>query len=227
VGQEDRELVRAAQQGAGPEAEAAFAALLDRWQVPVLRFVGRRVRSAHDAEDLAAETFVEAWRSLPGLRDPGRFPGWILQIAWRRVVRHYEARGVRVQLTLLEKEMLEQRASYAPPDVRDDLRDAFGSMPPEQMRLLLDKYEGHMTYGEIASRDGVSVSTVRDRLVAARDGLSRVLQRAGLLDRFAREMEERRRRRRHGGPGGSPGGGVAPLPGAGSGHADPDGVARG
>ena len=195
MGQEDKDFVRAAQQGAGPEAESAFAGLVDRWQGPVFRFIRRRVRSTHDAEELAADAFVEAWKSLPGLRDPSAFRPWLFRIAWRRLVRHYEARGVALQLTLVERELLEERAAEAPPEVRDDLKLLLQRMPEDQLRLLVDKYETNLTYGEIAEREGISVSTVRDRLMAARDRLSRVLQSAGLLDQFAKDMEERRRRR--------------------------------
>jgi RNA polymerase sigma-70 factor (ECF subfamily) len=198
VGKEDQDLVRTAQQGAEPEAHRAFAALVSRWEGPLYRFVRSRIRDEHAAEEALADAFVEAWKSLPGLRDPAGFRPWLYRIAWTRVLRWYEAKGVRAELTLVEQELLEERTAWAPAGVQDDLREALEAMPPADLHLLLDKYEEHLSYKDIAERDGVSVSTIRDRLMAARDRLSKVLQRAGLLDRFARELELRRRHRRGG-----------------------------
>ncbi|HEU4395797.1 MAG TPA: sigma factor-like helix-turn-helix DNA-binding protein, partial [Planctomycetota bacterium] len=60
--------------------------------------------------------------------------------------------------------------------------------------LLKDKYESNLTYQELAEREGVSISTIRDRLVAARDRLSGSLRRGGHLEEFRRLLENRRAR---------------------------------
>jgi RNA polymerase sigma-70 factor (ECF subfamily) len=198
VGEEDQNLVRVAQWGAGPEAHRAFAALLHRWQAPVHRFVRSRIRDEHDAEETTADAFVEAWKSLHNLKDPNGFRPWLFRIAWTRVLRWYEARGVRAMLTPVELDILEEQTASAPVQVQEELREALASLASADLHLLLDKYESRLSYKDIAERDGISVSTVRDRLVAARDRLSKVLQRAGVFDEFAREMEERRRRRHPG-----------------------------
>jgi RNA polymerase sigma factor (sigma-70 family) len=192
----DQELVRTALEGADPEAQRAFAALVDRWKVPIYRFLRSRIRHDADAEDAAADTFIEAWRSLRNLRDPNSFPSWLMRIAWTRAVLWFEARGMRTELTLVEMELLDQRVAYAPLAVREDLREALAEMPSADLAILVDKYETKLTYQEIADRDGISVSTVRDRLVGARDLMSRVLERKGLLEEFAVEIENRRRLRR-------------------------------
>jgi RNA polymerase sigma factor (sigma-70 family) len=196
VGPSDQDLVQAAQQGADPEAHRAFAGLVDRWKLPVYRFLRSRIRHDVDAEDAAADTFVEAWRSLHNLKDPSKFRSWLMRIAWTRAVLWYEARGMRAELTLFEQDLLEERTAYAPLPIREDIREALAEMPAAQLALLLDKYEAKMTYQAIADREGVSVSTIRDRLVGARDSMSRILQRKGLLEEFAADIEERRRLRR-------------------------------
>jgi RNA polymerase sigma-70 factor (ECF subfamily) len=199
----DQDLVRTALEGPDPEAHRAFEAIVDRWKAPVYRFLRSRIRHDTDAEDAAADTFVEAWRSLPGLRDPGKFGSWLLRIAWTRAIAWYEGRGMRAELTLVEQALLDERVAYAPIPLQDDLRDALSEMPADQLGLLLDKYETKMTYQEIAARDGIAVSTVRDRLVEARDRMARILQRRGLLEEFAEEIERRRRQRREQSPPGA------------------------
>jgi RNA polymerase sigma-70 factor, ECF subfamily len=192
----DQDLVRTALEGGDPEAHGAFAALVDRWKGPVFRFLRSRIRQDSDAEDAAAETFLEAWRSLHNLREANKFGPWLMGIAWNRAKQWYGARGMRTELTLVEQELLDLRVAYAPLPIRDDLREALAEMPPSKLAILMDRYETRLSYQEIADRDGISISTVRDRLVGARDQMARILQRKGLLEEFAAEIEERRRRRR-------------------------------
>ena len=192
--QEEAELVRQARERAQPEAEQAFAALVRRWQVPLFRYVRRRIRVHHDAEEVTAESFVQAWRSLPTLDDPAAFPGWLHRIAWRQTARWYEARGVSLQATPVDEVYFDPRLVSVPVEIRDDLRKAFEEVPEADLRLLRDKYENNLTYQELAEREGVSVSTIRDRLVAARDRLSGSLRRGGHLEEFRRLLENRRAR---------------------------------
>ncbi|HEU4395221.1 MAG TPA: RNA polymerase sigma factor [Planctomycetota bacterium] len=192
--QEEAELVRQARQRAQPEAEQAFAALVRRWQLPLFRFVRRRIRVHHDAEEVTAESFVQAWRSLPTLEDPGAFPGWLHRIAWRQTARWYESRGMSLQATPVDEVYFDPRLVSVPVEIRDDLRKAFAEVPDADLRLLKDKYESNLTYQELADREGVSVSTIRDRLVAARDRLSGSLRRGGHLEEFRRLLENRRAR---------------------------------
>lgn len=212
MGPSDQDLVRTALDGGDPEAHGAFAALVDRWKSPVFRFLRSRISQDADAEDAAAETFLEAWRSLRNLRDPNKFGSWLMGIAWNRAKQWYGARGMRAELTLFEQELLDERVGYAPLPIREDIRDALAEMPQDKLAILLDRYETRMSYADIARRDGISVSTVRDRLVAARDQIARILERKGLLDEFAAEIEQRRRLRRgSGASGGSGGSGSARL----------------
>lgn len=192
--QEEADLVRLARQRADPEAEQAFAVLVRRWQLPLFRFVRRRIRVHHDAEEVTAESFVQAWRSLPTLEDPGAFPGWLHRIAWRQTARWYESRGMSLQATPVDEVYFDPRLVSVPVEIRDDLRKAFAEVPDADLRLLKDKYESNLTYQELADREGVSISTIRDRLVAARDRLSGSLRRGGHLEEFRRLLENRRAR---------------------------------
>jgi RNA polymerase sigma-70 factor (ECF subfamily) len=200
VGKPEADLVRQARERDGPEAEQAFASLVRHWQGPLFRFVRRRVRAHHDAEEVLAESFVQAWRSLPSLQDPEAFPGWLHRIAWRQIARHWEARGMKLAPSPVDESYFDQSVATAPIEIRDDLRAALGALSEADLRLLRAKYEDNHTYQELAEREGVSVSTIRDRLVGARDRLTGVLRRKGLLEEFRRIAEAGRQ-------GGAPGAG--------------------
>ena len=186
MGKEDQELVRTAQSGAEPEAQRAFAELLVRWKDPIHAWILPRIRDPQAAEEATFDTFVEAWRHLPELRDPGAFRPWLYRLARTRVSRRYEARGMSFQVTPIDQGLLEEQEALPPLEAREEYREALGKMDPEDLRLLNLKYDEHLTYAEIAGRLGVSVSTVRDRLVATRARLTRELERFGVFKDFAK-----------------------------------------
>ena len=68
----DEELARRAQLG----CTDSFEELVRRFQVPLLRFLGRRT-SAVDAEDLLQDTFVRAYQNLQRYRSAWRFRTWL------------------------------------------------------------------------------------------------------------------------------------------------------
>ena len=77
--------------------EAALAALMDRWELPVKRVIARIVFNVGEAEELAQETFVRVWQQREKFRDGAEVKPWVLSIAvnlarnrlrwWRRMTR--------------------------------------------------------------------------------------------------------------------------------------------
>ena len=63
--------------------ESAFAELVRRRQATVRGLLRKLSRDAALADDLAQETFVQAWRTLAQLRNAGAFGGWLKQVAVR------------------------------------------------------------------------------------------------------------------------------------------------
>ena len=64
----------------------AFGALVERYQDAVYGTALALLGDVHDAQEVAQETFLQGWRDLKGLRDPGNFPAWICRIARNRSV---------------------------------------------------------------------------------------------------------------------------------------------
>jgi hypothetical protein len=71
------ELVQQAQQG----EHAAFAALFEQYNALICRYLTRLVGNIELGHDLAQDTFLQAWRSLPRLRDSEYFGPWLYRIA--------------------------------------------------------------------------------------------------------------------------------------------------
>jgi RNA polymerase sigma-70 factor (ECF subfamily) len=73
----------------------AFERLIDRFQGDIYRMIYYRVRARMDAEDLTQDVFIRAYRNISGLREPGRFRGWLFAIAVNRINDYLRNKRVR------------------------------------------------------------------------------------------------------------------------------------
>lgn len=64
----------------------AFSVLVDRYRDRAYGLALRMVRSPADAEEVAQDAFVRAWRSLADFRGDSSFGTWLYRIVWRRAV---------------------------------------------------------------------------------------------------------------------------------------------
>lgn len=144
---------------------AAFRELVLRRQAKVRDLHRRLCRDGSKADDLAQETFVQAWKSLPRLQSPGAFGGWLRSIAvnvWKQDVR-------RAGVTLDDDPAdLETVADPAPdPEARAmrmDLEAALARLrPAERLCVVLAHAEG-MTHPEIAELSGIPIGTVKSHI---------------------------------------------------------------
>ena len=78
----DAELVARARQG----DTAAFGELVDRHRAAVYRAAHAALGSANEAEDVAQEAFLAAYRKMDSYRGEASFKTWLLKIAWRQAL---------------------------------------------------------------------------------------------------------------------------------------------
>lgn len=161
---------------------SAFAILVDTYGDVIYRYLARRV-GATEAEDLAAETFLRAFRSRRGYRpdNPTALP-WLYGIATNLVRDHASAERRRLDLLarMVETASVDSRVE----DV-DDAVAAAALLPtvaraitelPGDVRdlVVLIAVEG-LSYEETAQTLGIPVGTVRSRLSRTRIQLRRSL----------------------------------------------------
>jgi RNA polymerase sigma-70 factor, ECF subfamily len=143
-------------------------------------FVARRVRDAHDVDDVLQEIFLRMQRGLPQLRDEQRFGPWMYRLARNAIVDHARAKS-RGGLLVAD----------APDDAADPGSDEgdpsrelasyvafFVAMLPTPYReaLTLTELEG-LTQREAAEMLGVSLSTMKSRVQRGRTKLREALER--------------------------------------------------
>ncbi len=166
-------LVRRAREG---DLEA-FAEVTRRFQQMAFGYALALLRDLQQAEDVAQEAFVAAWFGLRTLADPAAFPGW-----FRSIVRHQAHRLLRQRH--LDALPLAAAHAVAAVDSGPDLRleqaqriatvlDAIDRLPAALREVVTLFYVHECTQQDIATFLGLPVTTVNNRLHAARAQLKR------------------------------------------------------
>jgi RNA polymerase sigma-70 factor (ECF subfamily) len=161
--------------------ESAFDALVRRYQVLAYR-VARGVVGTHaDADDVAQEAFLRAYRNLKTFRREASFRTWLLRIVTHTALNHRRSWWVRRQVDT-EVDRLEQAGS---PDGADEqmldgerrrlVREAIQALPERQRETVRMRLEGSRNYARIAEEMGVSVGTVKANFHHAVRNLRRAL----------------------------------------------------
>ncbi|AEK58953.1 MULTISPECIES: RNA polymerase sigma factor RpoE [Acidithiobacillus] len=192
--QSDLVLVRRVQKG----EKAAFDLLVRKYQHRVLALVGRFVRNPEEAEDVAQEAFVKAYRALKNFRGDSAFYTWLYRIAVNTAKNHLVAQGRQVSIADVETEDAEQFASadglreYDTPEgllltkeIAQHIDAALTALPEDlRIAVTLREFEG-LSYDEIAQVMECPVGTVRSRIFRAREAIAKVL--APLLEQSDHE----------------------------------------
>jgi RNA polymerase sigma-70 factor (ECF subfamily) len=173
----DSPLVEAARAG----DVRAFDALVYRYQGHLTQFVRARLDAAIDADDVAQEVFVAAWRGLPKFNGRSRFKTWLFGIA----VNHCaEALRKHRRLELILGEATDAQQDWASsalgPDPfdwsmavaeRDALRRRLFQLSPPERQVLELYYYAELNLPEISKLLGVNLSTLKYRFYQAHNRL--------------------------------------------------------
>jgi RNA polymerase sigma-70 factor (ECF subfamily) len=181
----DQQLVQRVQKG----DRSAFDLLVLKYQHRVLKLVGRFVNNAAEAEDVAQDAFLKAYRALPSFRGESAFYTWLYRIAINTAKNSLVAtrrRPVDFDLDLQDPDQFDRHAKLKEIDtpervlLTEEIRQVVqGAMEqlPEDLRtaIVLRELDG-LSYEEIAEAMECPVGTVRSRIFRAREAIDKRLK---------------------------------------------------
>ena len=148
----------------------AFARIVERYQHRVFHLALTRMRNRQDADDLAQETFLQAYRKLHSFDQRYSFKTWLFTICVNLGKNHL--RGLARRREAHHPDM--ESSSIVPGDghlFHIDLTDALHKMPEAiRIPLVLKHVEG-FSYEEIAFAMKIGLSAAKMRVKRGRDQL--------------------------------------------------------
>lgn len=168
----------------------AFAELVVRYQDRLYTYLYRMTGSREDAQDLAQETFVRAYRALPRFNLEAPFRPWLYKIATNLAINHIK--GKKPVLVLEEYvpsrlDTPEQQVEAS--EVHRIVAAAIAELPETYRPVVLMRHIEDLSYDEIGRALDLPIGTVKVRLHRARATLQAKLAAAG-LHRAAAAMNE-------------------------------------
>jgi len=164
----------------------AFGLLVEKYQRKLLRLVMRMVRDPAEAEDVAQEAFVKAYRALPNFRGESAFYTWLYRIGVNTAKNWLMANGRRMPTVseIVDEEGDDIDGSHL---LRDDetpdrvllskqigetVNAAMEALPDDlRTAIVLREIEG-LSYEEIAQVMDCPIGTVRSRIFRAREAIA-------------------------------------------------------
>ena len=176
----DQALVERVQKG----EKQAFDVLVLKYQNKIIQLVYRYVHDPEEAQDVAQEAFIKAYKALGRFRGDSAFYTWLYRIAINTAKNYLVASGRRPPKSDIDAQDAEQYdgatglKEYATPErllLRDEIQDSIAKAIdelPDELRtaITLRELEG-LSYEEIAQTMDCPIGTVRSRIFRARHAI--------------------------------------------------------
>ena len=176
----DQALVERVQKG----EKQAFDVLVLKYQNKIIQLVYRYVHDPEEAQDVAQEAFIKAYKALGRFRGDSAFYTWLYRIAINTAKNYLVASGRRPPKSDIDAQDAEQYdgatglKEYATPErllLRDEIQESIARAIeelPDELRtaITLRELEG-LSYEEIAQTMDCPIGTVRSRIFRARDAI--------------------------------------------------------
>jgi len=187
----DLDLVRLAQAG---DVEA-FGELVERNRRAVFRAALAAVGSPAEADDVAQDAFVTAYRKIGSFRGDSQFRTWLLSITWRKAIDRRKSLSRWLKMTVTARDdsgedsldpmeripsvHRSQEDTLADDELQQNVTRLIGTLPRKLRDALMLAGTGDHTYEQIGEMLGAPIGTVKWRVSEARRVLKRKLAALG------------------------------------------------
>lgn len=172
---------------------SAYAELVNRYQNYVFTLTLRMIKSREDAEEVAQDIFIKAYRSLANFRGDAKFSTWLYTIVNTTCITFLRKRKLEVHS--LDNEKVFEAADSVDSGMQANLveqksrsamvSNAISLLSPDDAQVITLFYKAEQSLEEIASAMGIEVNTAKVRLHRARTRLKEKMQ-----EHFAAEVRD-------------------------------------
>jgi RNA polymerase sigma factor (sigma-70 family) len=165
--------------------QSAYADLVKRHQRFVFTLALRFAKGREDAEEIAQDSFIKAYRSLPSFQQQAKFSTWLYSIVYTTAMTFL--RKKRVDTASIDDDesyiQIEGKPSgYDEYNVENKsrsyyLNQAIEQLLPDDATIITLFYKGEQSLEEIAQAMGIEANTVKVKLFRARQRLKEKLER--------------------------------------------------
>jgi len=146
----------------------AFEELVVRYRPAVVR-LARTIVGADHAEDVAQDSLLLAFKALPGIEEPRKFPAWLSAITRHRALRFSKSETAQMKKRVpLDEALLEKIEALAKPlaekERDEEMIEALESLPSDYAMPLRLRFLDEMPLNRIAAFMGIPLSTVKWRI---------------------------------------------------------------
>lgn len=142
--------------------DSAYGELVRRRQGAIRQLFRRLCRDPALADDLAQQTFLQAWRTIHTVKSPAAFGGWLKRLAvnvWLQRVR-----AERPWQNPTDLETLAEQGEQPSLTERLDLDSALATLPPHVRLCITLAYAERMSHREICEATGLPLGTVKSHI---------------------------------------------------------------
>ena len=164
----------------------AFEQLVVAYRDQVFRLALRMCGNEADADEVAQEAFLSAWKALPNFRGDSQFSTWLYQLTshaaidlMRRKKRQIAAEDITEVSAPDPAPGPQQQAEQS--ETRQAVRDAMAQLSPEYRQIVVLRFLQELSYEEIGAVLKLPPGTVKSRLNRAKSQLKDILSKSGNL----------------------------------------------
>lgn len=154
----------------------AFADIIDRYQIPIQRYLYRLTGDYELAKDLAQDTFVQAYKGILKNKEDISFKAWLYRIATNNAWQHHRRKKIISFISFEDRRETGSLSGLIDNDLTNDrmeIQEALIKVPEEQRAcLVLHLVEG-FRYKEIAGALGISEYAVRMRVARGKEAFKK------------------------------------------------------
>jgi len=149
----------------------AFAIILEKYQAPIRGFF-RKMCGGDDAlaDDLAQETFLNAYRGVRSFKGGSQFLTWLYAIARNVFYQHLRTREQTQELDETTEESYQMTK-----DINLDIAKSMLVLSPEERLVLTLSYAEGLSQTEVAEIAGIPLGTVKTHTLKAKEKLKAAL----------------------------------------------------